>query len=688
MSDSTQKEVHLKEYLDIIVSRWFIIATIVILSTVLITIKAFRMKPVYRAQGTICIYPRNSNITNVRVINPMLMGSTRNYLRTQYKLIVSNFILEKIFYRFSFHQQKIFKKIKEPIKAFAKFFSVNPVRNSYVVKVGFEWTDPILACKVVDALQKSYIQSVRKRRVGITGRGLQILYKKAEELRPKVLLYAEKLQDFMVDNNLSSLERSENNILERLKEINKVLTLVELKRINLQTKYQDILKIFSENKDMDSLPEVINNKGIFELKLKIIEARQKLIALTTGKRFGENHPEIKSAKAELRIMQERLKFELKNILLSSQSEYERALVEENRLRVEFEKQKKEVFKFNKKAIEYNILKNQYDAFERSYRMVTNRIEEVEIANAAGKKEDNIFIVDAPKVPKIPIKPRKKLMIIGAFVISFFIGVGMCFFLEYFDTTIKTKEEIEKLFGLQTLGFLPFADNIEAEEIVIHKKRSPAAEAFRSIRTTLNFSSHQGKLVWISSPSPGDGKSFTALNLASVIANNGKKTLLIDCDLRKSRLHKVFKVKANPGFVNFILDKDLEIDTIIHKTSVNNLHILTSGPHPPNPSELLETNAVDEAIAELKEKYDYVIFDTPPISVVSDAIILNKYLDMGIIVVKSFVTQKNAAQRAIDVLKNAKEKVAGIIINNAEVPKSRYYYGNYYYYSHYYGTSND
>ena len=483
--EETSLNIHLKNYIQIILSRWMLVAGAIIIVTMLFAIYAFTSPPVYKAYGTLVIYPPGVSITNnTATPDASRLGTIQNYLKTQYQLIVSEPLLEKTFHHFHFYRKKEFAGRKEPLKIFARHFSVLPVRNSFIVKVGFEWYEPQLCARVVEYLQKIYIQSVRQRRMGITGTGLQVLHKKAEELRPKVLNLANQLQEFIEKSNMISLERSQNIIVDRLREISKAHTELQLKRIHYQSRYNNIVAALKRPNGLDTMPELLDNASIRDLKLQLIISKQQLESLLEGKRFGPNHPQVTAVKAQLQAIKERLKLEAFSILRSVKESYKRTLREENELTAVLKEQRNKVFEFNKLSIHYNLLKNNHDAAEQSYRSVAERIEEIELADAAGSKEDNISIISSPRVPKSAVKPRKALLLLFGIFWGTFLGIALSFFAEYFDTSIKSKEEIEHLSQAPVLGLVPAAqltkNDGEYHELVITQKRSNTAEAFRSI----------------------------------------------------------------------------------------------------------------------------------------------------------------------------------------------------------------
>ncbi len=286
-----------------------------------------------------------------------------------------------------------------------------------------------------------------------------------------------------------------------------------------------------------------------------------------------------------------------------------------------------------------------------------------------------------------------------------LGIGLAFFLQYLDTTVKTRDDAEQATGLPVLGYVPAlreelnGDALSTErsgydKLAIDRPRSALAEAFRSLRTGLSFSmGTQGvRSILVTSPSPLEGKSLVSINLAITFAQAGKRVLLVDSDLRKPRIHRTFGLSPTVGLSNLLSSEDaVRLGDVVQKTEIENLYVLPSGPRPPNPAELLATERMRGLLSEMEEKFDRVIFDTPPVVNVTDATILMHFVGGGLVVVRGCTTQRDLARRASELLQGTQGRMLGVILNNADTPKGAYGYEGYYYYSsqyYYYGDSEE
>ena len=309
----------------------------------------------------------------------------------------------------------------------------------------------------------------------------------------------------------------------------------------------------------------------------------------------------------------------------------------------------------------------------------------------GLKANNVSILDPAEKPVIPIKPKKKLYILLAAVMGVFGGIGLAFFFEYLDDTVKSVEDTEKLADWLLLGAVPEIGNVRKgfkkyeKGFLAHiKPKDSVVEVYRSIRTRLLFSLAEEKSLTlaVTSPGPGEGKTTNLANLGTVIAHSAKRVLLVDADMRKPNLHKVFRKKnrgkkSEKGLSDFLRGR-AEFEDLVQETEIENIFLVNCGVCPPNPSELLSSGKMKEFVNSAKEKFDLVLFDTPPVAVVTDTVILSKLTDGLIIVIESGKTPKKVILRVSKILKDAKIKVIGAILNRISPKDSSHNY----YYRHY------
>ncbi len=274
------------------------------------------------------------------------------------------------------------------------------------------------------------------------------------------------------------------------------------------------------------------------------------------------------------------------------------------------------------------------------------------------------------------------------VLGLFFGGGLAFFSEYLDDTLKTPEEVKGLIGLPFLGMIPkIKGGQEAVELSVRNDpKSIASEAFRSLRTNVLFSSadQTPRVLLISSSLLQEGKTVTAVNLATAMAQAGSRTVILDCDMRQPTIHKAFGFSREKGLSN-VLTGSLAVGEACLPTGVDNLAIIPSGPIPPNPSELLGSEGMSRLLQTLKEDYERIVIDSPPLTAVTDASLLAQKADGVVLVVRAFVTSKQAVKVGLEQLRNVGAKVLGVAFNSIDMDKEGAYYSSYYYSYYYYAA---
>jgi receptor protein-tyrosine kinase len=313
-------------------------------------------------------------------------------------------------------------------------------------------------------------------------------------------------------------------------------------------------------------------------------------------------------------------------------------------------------------------------------------QETQLPNA--RSGDNLVVVSPAVVPDRPVSPNKTLNIAIAFGAGLLLALGVAYLLDYLDQSIKSDEELTERLGLITIGHIAFVPPGKGRraELVVMESQSPSSEAYKALRTSLLFSTldQELKSVVITSPGPAEGKSRTAANLAVVLAGAGHKTLLIDADFRRPSQHKIFGRIRNVGLTNLILQDVTEDEAIIAVDQVPNLWLATSGPIPPNPSELLGSGRIRELMARLRNAFTYVIIDTPPVNAVTDAAILASVANGTILVVEQGRTTFPALGHAKQLLDRVGARTIGVVMNKVRASGGSYSYG----YGYYYGTRAD
>ncbi len=315
-----------------------------------------------------------------------------------------------------------------------------------------------------------------------------------------------------------------------------------------------------------------------------------------------------------------------------------------------------------------------------------------LANTQRGALNSINIIEPAALPTTPVGPNKLATILLAAAIGFLLAAGAAYLLEYLDDTVKNPDDVQKATSLTTLGAVPEVTEVKGgnELVVLAGGQSAATEAYRILRTNLQFAAvdRPVRTLMISSPAPREGKTLTASNLGVAFAQAGQRVILVDADLHRPRLHRVFGLRNNIGLTTALLEPQPTIDGLLQETPVPGLQVLTSGPLPPNPAELLASRRMREFTEKLTGAADIVIFDTPPITALADAAIIGSQVDGVLIVMSAGETRREMARRALAALQRVNARVVGALINRMPVQGAGYYYYYYYHYGHYYGEEEN
>jgi len=719
-----EKEVNLRDYWKVIQKRrWTIIAffLIVVITTAVAT---FTMTPIYRGTTTILINKENPQIVDFKeifAVNTVDM----DYYQTQYKVLESRTIAKRVIQSLKLSEhpdflpkpETLFQKWKSSIlnpvfdlftssdkapisgkdpaegeketariNQFLKKLKIEPIRNSRLVKIHFDSNYKDLSFRVPGTLAANYIQQNLETRFVATEQAKEWLTRQLEDLKAKVEKADEAQQAFGSKHDIISLEEKENVTMHRLTELNEALTKAESERMGKEALHKQ-----TKGRNFDALPSILENRLIMDLKQAYIQLEAQYMRLSET--FKPEYPEMVRLKSQTEAIQKRLDNEINKIIIAIRNDYELTHRREALLRQAFEQQKAKVMEMKEKGIQYNILKREADTNKELYRGILQRMKEAGVS--AGITASNIQILDQAELPTKPYKPNKRLNLLLAVVVGLFLGVGLAFFFEYLDNTVKTPEDVEQLIRLPSFGMVPEISyegrrrlekgvSYPVELITFGRPKSMLSEAYRNIRTSLllSFSEKPPKKIVITSPNPSEGKTTTAINTAIALSQTGAQVLVIDSDMRKPRIHKVFAVENGAGLSSFLSGQG-ELDSIVKKTNVPNLYYIPAGPIPPNPSELLGSNLFKNMMESLEERFDHIVLDSPPVLGFADSIILSTLVDGVILVVLGGKTPRETLQRAKEVLHQVNAKILGVVINRIDIHRSDY--GYYYYrYHHYYG----
>jgi capsular exopolysaccharide synthesis family protein len=398
--------------------------------------------------------------------------------------------------------------------------------------------------------------------------------------------------------------------------------------------------------------------------------------------YKADYPKMVRLKEQMNQLKARIDLETKKTVKGLKRDYEAAMKRETYLQASLKKATAEASGMNEKMVQYNILKRDAEANRELYNGLLQRLKETGVS--VSLTTSNIQVLDRAEAPRKPQKPNVMLNCMLAVFFGLFGGVGLAFFMEYLDNTFKSQEDLERVVALPSLGIVPdFSKKggAGAAAITFEDTRSPLSEAYRSIGTYVQFSSggRPPKTILVTSANEGEGKTTTAANLAISLARSVGKGIIVDADMRRARLHRVFDIDNSRGLSAFLAGHIEFGDGLIHKTGVGNLDAIPSGILPPNPSDLLSSYRMKDLINGLFSLYSFVVIDSPPLLGLSDSCILSTLTDGVIMVTKSGVTQKDAALQAKRLLQGVNAKILGVVLNSISETDLKYGMYSYNYY---------
>lgn len=705
------ERIDVRRYLSAVRQRWWIIALALVASLVGTSIYTMRQPKLYRSAASIIIDTRMPKVlTGVEEVSAAGTGWVPpNFFETEYAVLRSRQVARAAGERLGIAQDDKRNGLagisdpREREKALGELdvadlvigrYSIDPDKRSNIVEVVVVDGDPIFAADLANAVADAYRGANLDKRVDETRDASKWLGVQHDDLKAKLRKSEAQIVSFLEDNDIlnASIESQLAEVKQRLDAFNAQLATEEAARIR-DAVNMDALKEVHENPALvDTLPEIQQATVVTALKTRLIDLHS--MQLDMNARYLPDHPKMKLVQEQVATVQADLKREVSALLTAlerQKASREQAIVG---LKGALAAEREREARLNKLNLEYGRLTRERDSDAQLFDMVTTRMKEADITSAL--PFNNVRVLDRAIVPEAPFKPDLRQNLMLGFILGLLAGLGIVILLELLDTTIKSQEDVEGVVDSPFLGLLPIIGDeskrgaTRAEElvlmrsrdlVVVNEPRSAAAECARFIRTNLLFMSPDRplKTLVVTSPSPQEGKTTAATSIAIAMAQAGSRTLLVDTDMRKPRLHRVFDVDSEVG-ASTVLVGETSIENAIKATRIEKLDLLPCGPLPPNPAELLLSDKFRDLVAALAKRYDRVIFDTPPVGPVTDPAILGTLVDGVVLIVKCDKTTKQAAKQAVRLLKDANAHVFGIILNDVNVTSRRYsgaYYSYYY-----------
>jgi succinoglycan biosynthesis transport protein ExoP len=605
------------------------------------------------------------------------------------------------------------KNLAPYVRAILLGLRVDPVKESRglfketrLIDVSYTHSDPEVASKVVNAIAETYVANNVEKRSDTGVSTADFLQKRIAELQENIRTDEERLLNYAHNNRIISLDSNQNTVVDRLAGLNRQLLEAENARIEAESKFTAARAAGAAS----ALAETDKQAGDSEGKLAELRQRRVLLMVDAT----EEAPEVKEVDQQIAELDRQLKEtrsrKSTTILTNLETEYRQTLGREQALRKSFEQQRNETITQNEAAINYRIIQQEIETNKSLLNNLLSRAKENDVLMA--NKPNNVSVVDYAIPPSEPVGPNRTRTVLLAMLLALALGVGFALFLEYLDDTVRTTDEVERMLRLPALAVIPSANGARRRLLTapgaLQKRNgnsgnnlellmnvdgySPLAESYRHLRTSvlLSTAGRAPKSLLVTSSLPGEGKTTTAVNTAISLAQTGASVVIIDADMRRPRLRSIFGLSERAGLSSILSSEVSEADMLamVSKDEATGLSVLTSGPIPPNPAELIGSEQMRRLMGVLQTEFTHVVIDSPPVTSFTDGVLVSTMVDGVLLVVHGGKSSRHVVRRSRQLLQEVGAKIFGVVLNNVNIQTQDYYYYQRYYGARHYKTDLD
>lgn len=642
----------------------------------LVAIGTFTQTPLYRAMATVEINPQSRKVTPMAEVAEMGAGSygwfaEERYFNTQYEILRSRDVAERVFDRLDLYSHPMFKKSKDPVGGFAKMVQVQPIKDTGIVEISMEGPDPEEVALWVNTTAEVYVDRNIDLATKATSDAVKKLLEEISPLRAQLAEGQKTSFEFAEKANLYVPENQQKITNDRLSTLQTELTDTQVKKAQVESVLKEAESIRAAGGSYETIPQVSADPVIEEMVRNRVSLEREYQRLLQT--YKDKHVRVLEQEAEIAKLNQKIASEAERILGGIRTQVALYRDSETNLNRAMQETRLESLQTNQKTTSFEMLRGETTETKRIYDLISTRIKEIDLSSSL--LNNNLRILDQAPVPRSAVKPRTVMNMAVGILLGLLLGIGTVFFLDYLDNTVRTADDVERYLKLSLLAIVP-KENPDTEGAV--------REAYQTLRTGLLFSrkNKTQNVVLFTSAGPQEGKSCTTINLARTIAAAGERVVILDCDLRRPTVHQRLALDRDRGITNYILSDDDDWRTYIKPTDKPNLFAITCGPIPPNPAEVFAHERFRELVAELKKNFDWVFIDSPPVVSLADAVLLASMSDMITFVIKHNENDKDLIKRCIFNLRRVNANLVGAVLNNVDLDRSHYkdyYYVGYYYY---------
>ena len=686
-TDQSYDKLHILDYWRIIRVRFVTILLVFLLTAVTTTVVTFLLPETYMSLSRISIEKDTSDIAPLLGMQSGPTAFDPYFIQTEFEKIQSQKVLDKVVSKCGLTEE--WKRLNggkslteiEARKILEKAIDIRQFRNTSIIELRAYDRKPKWAQTIAQALAKEYQNHRKDLQEERVKKGIDVLNGRLEKINEEISVMQTNVDELRTQEGISDAAGDESYSIIEPEIVRRYESgLIDARGIH--TTQSTLLEGLRAQSDEELRASILTAHPDAQLDVLIRELHtgQQTLA-NLGVDLGDEHPRIKGLKVVVATLEGQIDDRIRGILAGLELRVNSTKAQVEQLQSDVADAKKRESDMREKGREYFDAKRELSNTTRIRDTILLRVMQEEV-DLALPKESTVEITDDADLPIKAVRPNIPLNIALGVVVGLVLGVGLAFFIEYLDTSVKTIDDVERALNAAVLGVIP--QNVGS--LLDEGDESPHAEAYRVLRTNILFAGRKSETQTtfsVVSGGAGEGKTTTMFNLAVVFAQQGDRVLVVDSDLRRPSMHRFFKLSNNIGLTNYLLGQ-ATIEEVIQTTELPSLHFIPSGKLPSSSMGILSSAKMKEFVAEMKSRYDYVFLDAPPIMGVSDASVLASMVDMCVLVVQYRKYPQLMTQRAKDMVTKVGGELVGVVLNNINISQdSYYYYYSGYYYDYYY-----